>query len=90
MIGERDTIYQVTNQNGIADFRDVPVGRWAVQVIAATLPDAHALESDESAVVVRAGGRASLGLRVVPKRRAVQFVAPPPVIVAKPIKNLNK
>jgi hypothetical protein len=90
LIGTRDTIYQVTNQNGIADFRDVPVGRWAVQVIAATLSDAHALESDESAVVVRAGGRTSLGLRVVPKRRAVQFVAPPPVIVAKPVKNPNE
>jgi hypothetical protein len=77
LISPRDTIYQVTNQAGIADFRDVPIGPWAVQVIAASLPDAHVLEFDERAIGVRASERTNVELRIVPKRRAVQFVSPP-------------
>ena len=80
----RDTIYQVTNQDGVADFRDVPVGRWTVQMVGGSLPEAHALDVEERAVGVKARERASVLLRVVPKRRAVQFIEPPPVIVARP------
>jgi hypothetical protein len=84
LVGARDTIYQVTNQNGVATFRDVPVGPWSVKLIAGTLPPAHAVDDDEHAVTVRAGEQATVGFRIVPKRRAVQLLEPPPTVIARP------
>jgi hypothetical protein len=84
LVGGRDTIYQVTNQAGTADFRDVPVGQWTVQMIGATLPAAHALDVEARPIGVKASETTSVALRIVPKRKSVRFVDPAPVIVAKP------
>jgi hypothetical protein len=84
LIGARDTIYQITNQDGVADFRDIPAGSWAVKMIAGPLPSAHMVDDDERAVSVRAGARATIGFRIVPKRRAVQMMDPPPPVIARP------
>jgi hypothetical protein len=84
LVGARDTIYQITNQDGVADFRDIPVGRWSVKMIAGPLPSAHTIDVDERTVVVRAGERATVGFRVVPKRRAIQLMDPQPPVIARP------
>ena len=87
LVGARDTIYQITNLDGVADFRDVPAGRWAVKMVAGPLPEAHIVDDDERAVTVRAGERATVGFRLVPKRRAVQLMDPPPTVIARPIQS---
>jgi hypothetical protein len=90
LVGARDTIYQITNQDGVADFRDIPVGRWSVKMIAGALPSAHAVDEDELAVTVRPGERATVGFRVVPKRRAIQLMNPQPPVVARPAPSPDK
>jgi hypothetical protein len=84
LVGARDTIYQVTNQDGVADFRDIPVGHWLVKVLAGSLPTAQAVEQDERWVKIEAGQRATVGFRVVPKRRAIQLMDSPAPVIAKP------
>jgi hypothetical protein len=90
LVGARDTIYQITNQDGVADFRDIPAGRWSVKMIAGPLPSAHAVDEDERAVTVRAGERATVGFRIVPKRRAIQLMNPQPIVVARPAPSPDK
>jgi hypothetical protein len=84
LVGVRDTIFQTTNEAGVADFRDLPAGRWSVRVIAEPLPESHALERGERDVVVRPGARSVLAFEIIPKRRAVQFMEPPPPVFARP------
>jgi hypothetical protein len=84
LAGARDTIYQMTNQDGVADFRDVPAGHWTVKMIASALPAAHGVDDEERAVTVRAGERASVGFHIVPRRRAIQLMDAQPPVIARP------
>jgi hypothetical protein len=84
LVSGRDTVYQITNQDGVADFRDIPTGWWVVKMITGPLPPAHTVDNDERAVTVRAGERATVGFRIVPKRRAVQLMDSQPAVIARP------
>ena len=85
LMGERDTIYQASDDRGRVDFGAVAPGKWAMVVMPGDLPDHHVFESGRVELDVQAGARNDVALRLVPQRRAVTFIGHETALQAKPL-----
>lgn len=72
--GVRDTVYQTTNADGQLDFGRVAPGTWIVRVMAAEIPEQHALEVDHFQIDVQPGQTQSVEFHIVPRHRAVHMM----------------
>ncbi|MDB4899645.1 MAG: isocitrate dehydrogenase, NADP-dependent, partial [Gemmatimonadetes bacterium] len=74
LAGAKDTLYRNTDASGTFEFTDVPSGTWTVIVMAET-PSQTAWELESIPVVMRAGQKATVKFRLMPKRRRVRIVS---------------
>ncbi len=77
LAGERDTLYQTSDDAGRIDFGSIAPGRWTISVLpGAELPDHHAFAAERMSVVLDAGEKRNVALEIVPRKRVVTFVGP--------------
>jgi hypothetical protein len=80
LISARDTIWQAADDMGRLDFGSVAPGRYTMAVLSADVPEFHAFQQREIDVMVGAGERRDVELRLVPRKRAVQVIGSETVI----------
>ncbi|HXD23271.1 MAG TPA: hypothetical protein VN613_07920, partial [Gemmatimonadaceae bacterium] len=85
LVGERDTIYQASDDRGRVDFGAVAPGKWSLIVMPGDLPDHHVFETGRIELNVQPGERNDIALRLVPQRRTVTFIGHDAPIQAKPL-----
>lgn len=85
LVGERDTIYQASDDRGRVDFGAVAPGKWSLVVMPGDLPDHHVFEAGRIELNVQPGERNDVALRLVPQRRTVTFIGHDATIQAKPL-----
>lgn len=85
LVGERDTIYQASDDRGRVDFGAVAPGKWSLIVMPGDLPDHHVFEAGRIELNVQPGERDDIALRLVPQRRTVTFIGHDAPIQAKPL-----
>ena len=73
LIGERDTLYRTTGENGRTSFTDVPPGAWRI-FIRGDAPAFHRFDPDRVDVTLAPGETKTLTFRLVPRRREVQLI----------------
>jgi hypothetical protein len=71
---EKETLRQVTDQNGWFSFEDLRPGRWILKVHADNLPDRYYLERRELQVELKPGEEKDIEVRVLPRSRAIQII----------------
>jgi len=69
-----ETFRRTTDNNGAVAFDHVRPGRWTLKVYGDNLPPHHYLEVPESVLDVPPGGQQVASIRVLPRRRPVQFI----------------
>lgn len=74
LAGARDTLYQVTAQDGVADFGDVAPGTWTMSVMDAELGEFEELKPAALDLGLAAGGRSRTEFRIVPASRKVRIL----------------
>jgi len=73
LVGERDTLYRTTSDDGEASFTDIPPGRWRL-TIRGDAPAFHRFEPDRLELSLEPGEARTLEFRLVPRRREVQVI----------------
>lgn len=73
LVGERDTLYRTTREDGSAAFTDVPPGAWTLAV-RGDAPAFHRFEPDRVELVLAPGEGRTLQFRLVPRKREVQVI----------------
>jgi hypothetical protein len=72
--GERDTLYQVTDGRGVADFGTIAPGNWTLAVRPAQAESWMEFERSRLSVTVGAGERRDVDFRLVPMQRQVRML----------------
>ncbi|HEX7938310.1 MAG TPA: hypothetical protein VF483_04910, partial [Gemmatimonadaceae bacterium] len=73
LIGERDTLYRTSNDDGKVQFTDVPPGQWKV-FIRGDAPAFHRFDPDRMDLTLAPGETKKLTFRLVPRKREVQVI----------------
>ena len=73
LIGERDTLYRTTGEDGTSFFTDVPPGRWVVSV-RGDAPAFTRFDPDRVELILAPGETRALTFRLVPRKREVQII----------------
>ena len=73
LVGERDTLYRTTRDDGQVAFTDVPPGRWVIS-IRGDAPAFHRFDPDRMELTLAPGETRRLELRLLPRRREVQII----------------
>jgi len=71
---EKETLRQVTDQNGWFSFEDLRPGKWILKVHADNLPDQYYLEKKELQVELKQGEKKEVEVRVLPRLRSIQII----------------
>jgi hypothetical protein len=71
---EKETLRQVTDQNGWFSFEDLRPGRWALRVHTDNLPDLYFLEQKELCFELKPGEEKEIEVRVLPRLRPIQII----------------
>lgn len=71
---EKETLRQVTDQNGWFSFEDLRPGRWILRVHADNLPDRYYLEQRELDFELKPGEEKGIEVRVLPRLRPIQII----------------
>jgi hypothetical protein len=73
LIGERDTLYRTTNDDGNVSFTDIPPGEWRI-VIRGDAPAFHRFDPDRMDLTLAPGEARSVSFRLIPRKRDVQVI----------------
>ena len=73
LIGERDTLYRTTNDNGKVSFTDIPPGQWHL-VIRGDAPAFHRFDPDRMDLTLAPGEARNLVFKLIPRKREVQVI----------------
>jgi hypothetical protein len=73
LIGERDTLYRTTNDDGRVQFTDVPPGQWKV-LIRGDAPAFHRFDPDRLELTLAPGEAKSISFKLIPRKREVQVI----------------
>jgi hypothetical protein len=73
LIGERDTLYRTTNDDGKVTFTDIPPGQWRV-LIRGDAPAYHRFDPDRMDLTLAPGESKALSFKLVPRKREVQVI----------------
>jgi hypothetical protein len=73
LIGERDTLYRTTNDDGKVTFTDIPPGQWRI-VIRGDAPAFHRFDPDRMELTLTPGEARKLVFKLIPRKREVQVI----------------
>lgn len=73
LLGERDTLYRTTDENGRVSFNDVAPGKWIVEADG-DVPTFHRFAPERVEIVLSAGETRSVGFRLIPRAREVKII----------------
>jgi hypothetical protein len=74
LIGARDTVYQMSDAAGRADFGNVAPGTYTIAVRAADAPDQTKFEHERIEIIVAAGTETTTEIRIVPRERVIRMI----------------
>jgi hypothetical protein len=73
LIGERDTLYRTTSDDGKVSFTDIPPGQWRI-VVRGDAPAFHRFDPDRMDLSLAPGEAKALTFKLVPRKREVQVI----------------
>ncbi|HMC56160.1 MAG TPA: hypothetical protein VKH19_13350 [Gemmatimonadaceae bacterium] len=73
LIGERDTVYRASDENGRVSFTDVAPGRWVIEADGA-VPSFHRFDPEKQPVDLTAGETRTVSFRLIPRPREVRIM----------------
>ncbi len=76
---------RITDSKGYFKFEDLRPGRWKVKIYADNLPEYHYPEKDMFEFELSPGTEESIFVRVLPKKRRIQFMAEGGTLTEKPL-----
>lgn len=73
LLGERDTLYRTTDENGRLSFNDVAPGKWIVEADG-DVPSFHRFAPERVEIVLAAGETRSVDFRLIPRAREIKIL----------------
>jgi len=73
LIGERDTVYRASDENGRVTFTDVAPGKWLIEADG-DVPSFHRFSPETQTVYLSAGETRAVSFRLIPRPREIRIM----------------